>query len=52
MGYDFKKSVKLDFPLKREQAIDVFLNNMDDLDAVVTTTGFLSRELYELREKT
>jgi len=37
--------------LNREGAIDVILNCMHDRDVVVGTTGMLSRELFELREK-
>ena len=40
-----------DYPLRREQAIDILLDAVDGGDVVVCTTGKASRELYELRDK-
>lgn len=38
--------------LSRERAAEIILHAMDDRDVVVSTTGKLSREIFELREKT
>jgi phosphonopyruvate decarboxylase len=46
----FHIKVKSDLPMTREKAISVMLPLFGDHDAVVATTGFMSRELYELRE--
>ena len=37
--------------MTREGAIEVILPHLSALDAVVSTTGFLSRELFEVRTK-
>lgn len=37
--------------MNREQALQVVLNNLSDNDVTVGTTGFLSRELEELRRE-
>jgi len=37
--------------MTREKAIEVMLPHFGNHDAVVSTTGFMSRELYELRTK-
>ena len=39
------------FPLKREEALDVLLESISDVDIVVSTTGKTSREVFELRDK-
>jgi phosphonopyruvate decarboxylase len=49
--YDIKKSVNSDFPLSREQAIEHLVDKIGKYDVVVGTTGFPSRELYEMRIK-
>ncbi len=36
----------------REQAIQILANNISEEDAIVSTTGKISRELYSFREKT
>ena len=38
-------------PLNREGAIEEIIKCLHDRDVVVGTTGMLSRELFELREK-
>ena len=40
-----------EFDIHREEAIDVITSVTDEKDAFVATTGFASRELFELREK-
>lgn len=39
------------FSLKREEALDVLLDSISDVDIVVSTTGKTSREVFELRDK-
>ena len=41
-----------DFQLTREQAIEVVVAALGTTDAIVSTTGKLSRELYEYRDRT
>lgn len=38
------------FPLKREEVLDIILNELNDSDIVVSTTGKTSREVFELRK--
>lgn len=40
-----------EFPLTRESALEIVLNSIPKDSIIVSTTGMLSRELYELREK-
>lgn len=37
--------------LSREEALEVIINNLEDDDFIVSTTGKTSREIFELREK-
>jgi len=39
------------YELSREQAIEIILNSMSENDAIVSTTGKASRELFEIRER-
>ena len=39
------------FTMKRERAAEILLSSMDDRDVVVSTTGKLSREIFEIRER-
>ena len=41
-----------DFQLTREQAVEVVVAGLGTTDAIVSTTGKLSRELYEYRDRT
>ena len=41
-----------DFQLTREQAVEVVVAALGTTDAIVSTTGKLSRELYEYRDRT
>lgn len=47
--YEYHQSAK-ESRLKREEAISTILDNIDEGDYVVATTGKTSRELFELRE--
>ncbi|XP_033752776.1 phosphonopyruvate decarboxylase-like [Pecten maximus] len=38
-----------DFPLDREEAMKVIVDNLNNKDVVISTTGMLSRELFEYR---
>ena len=44
-------SEESNFSLSRERAINVILNESEESDIFVSTTGLASRELYDLREK-
>jgi phosphonopyruvate decarboxylase len=46
-----KKDVTESYELTREAAVEVVLSALNPEDVVVSTTGKLSRELFELREK-
>ena len=48
--YALKTHFQYDFALYREEAIRLVVNSLNDLDIVVSTTGFTSRELFEYRE--
>jgi len=37
--------------LSREEALDIIINNLDNKDFIVSTTGKTSREIFEIREK-
>lgn len=39
------------FELNRENAIQIIVDHLDDMDIVVSTTGKTSRELFEYRER-
>ena len=41
-----------DFEMTREQAIEMVVAGLDETDAIVSTTGKISRELYEYRDRT
>jgi len=41
---------KTSYPLKRENAIKLIIESLDDRDIVVSTTGMASREVFEYRE--
>ena len=49
-NYSLRKDIQSDFVLCREEAIKLIVNSLNDLDIVVSTTGFTSRELFEYRE--
>jgi phosphonopyruvate decarboxylase len=47
--YNLQKVEKNSYQVSREQAIKILVNDFDDDDLVVATTGMISRELYEFR---
>ncbi len=49
--YQLKKKAVNDYPLSREDALKKLVVCLKDDDVVVSTTGKLSRELFELREE-
>lgn len=49
--YKQKKVYNNDFPLSREDAIKAITEQVGDYDPIVSTTGFASRELYEMQMK-
>lgn len=49
--YKLKHTTEYSNLLTREEAIALFINKMGNDDVVVSTTGMISRELYELRDK-
>lgn len=48
---DNKRIYKNDYPMARERAVEVITRELDENTAIVSTTGKLSRELFETREK-
>lgn len=48
--YKLHKEAVNDYPLSREQALKIVVDNMGKQAVSVSTTGKLSRELFELRE--
>ena len=49
--YQIKKKKNINFPLYREEAIKAIIDNLDDNDIIISTTGVTSRELFEYRDK-
>jgi phosphonopyruvate decarboxylase len=49
--YKLKKDEIAKLPLFREDAIKIIVDNLDDKDIVICSTGVASRELFEYREK-
>ena len=50
-SYKLQSTVDNNYPLSRERAIELIASAIDDKDVIVSTTGFASRELFEVREK-
>lgn len=48
--YQLKNQVSQDWPLAREEAIKIVVDNLREDDIIVSTTGMISRELFEYRE--
>lgn len=48
---EYKNTKTEEYKIKREEAIDILLKNITDNDRIVSTTGMISREIYEIREK-
>ena len=49
--YKLQKDVKTSFPLDREGAVKLIIDQLSDNDIVVSTTGKTSREVFEYREE-
>ena len=49
--YSFEAAEKHNYPLSREQVIEMISNTLSRNDVIVSTTGVTSRELFEQREK-
>ena len=50
-NYIYKKRVESEFELSREEAIQIIVDNLKGDEAIVSTTGKTSRELFEYRIK-
>lgn len=50
-SYKLRRVAKDISPLFREHAIQIIVDSLNNMDIVVSTTGHISRELYEYREK-
>ncbi len=48
--YKLQKEIKTNYGMSREEAMKIIINLLDSRDLVISTTGKLSRELYEYRE--
>lgn len=48
--YKLKKQATNDYPLSRERALQILIDAIDKNSVIVSTTGKLSRELFEYRE--
>lgn len=48
--YKFRNVIKSDYPMKREDAVKIILDGLNEGDIVVATTGKTSREVFEYRE--
>lgn len=49
--YSLKNNFKPNFSLSREDAVRLILDNTEEKDLIISTTGKTSREVYEYREK-
>jgi phosphonopyruvate decarboxylase len=47
--YDLKSATRNPYRLTREHAIELILENLEKRAAVISTTGMISREVFELR---
>ncbi len=50
-NYELKNKVKTDYDFNRENALKLVASTLEEKDIIVSTTGMLSRELFEYREK-
>ncbi len=48
--YKLQREARNDYPLSREEALKIVVSRLAEKDMAVSTTGKLSRELFELRE--
>jgi phosphonopyruvate decarboxylase len=49
--YKSKCQTECDYEMTREQAIELVVNALEDSDAIISTTGKISRELFEYRDR-
>lgn len=49
--FENKNLISSYYDLSREEALQICVNSLNEKDIIVSTTGTLSRELYELRKK-
>jgi len=49
--YEYKDKTELSYDLSRESVIKLILNELNDDEIIISTTGFTSRELFECREQ-
>jgi phosphonopyruvate decarboxylase len=49
--YNLKNKSKNDFEMSREEALQIVTDSLSSQDLIVSTTGKLSRELFEYRER-
>lgn len=49
--YSLKSDYVTTYPLSREDAIKIILENLNEEDVIISTTGKTSREVFEYREK-
>ena len=49
--YSLKNKKVSNYELKREEAIETVIRNLKTTDIIVSTTGHISREVYETRER-
>lgn len=50
-SYTLQKKIKINYWMSREEAMKLVINLLNSRDIVISTTGKLSRELYEYREQ-
>jgi phosphonopyruvate decarboxylase len=51
-AYTLKSKIENNFEMSREYALQTVINSLKEKDVTISTTGKLSRELFEYREKT
>lgn len=49
--YELQNKKQNSYELSREDAIETIIKHLDYTDVIVSTTGHISREVYEIREK-
>ncbi|MDO8509352.1 MAG: phosphonopyruvate decarboxylase [Nanoarchaeota archaeon] len=48
--YELRNKTEKDYQINREKALKLIIDNLDERDIIVSTTGMLSRELFEYRK--
>ena len=48
--YNYKNKIKQNFEMSREEAIQIIVKNLDQDNITISTTGMISRELFETRK--